>query len=62
MEDIVGLVVDIDSGDKNNPQAVTEYVNDIYAYYKKVEVQRLLLNFNLDKYDVYYKYVNDIIL
>lgn len=37
MEDIDGPILDIDSGDQNNPLAVTEYVDDIYAYYKKVE-------------------------
>ena len=39
MEDISEEpVVDIDSGDKRNPLAVVEYIDDIYAYYKKVEV------------------------
>ncbi|KAL9225718.1 hypothetical protein vseg_001609 [Gypsophila vaccaria] len=37
MEDIDELVLDIDSCDKDNPLAVTEYIDDIYAYYKKVE-------------------------
>ncbi|KAH9615432.1 hypothetical protein KSS87_002051 [Heliosperma pusillum] len=37
MEDIDELVLDIDSCDKENPLAVTEYIDDIYAYYKKVE-------------------------
>ena len=31
-------VMDIDSADKNNPLAVVEYIDDLYAYYKKVEV------------------------
>ncbi|KAL2522277.1 Cyclin-B2-4 [Forsythia ovata] len=39
MEDIDGEepVVDIDSFDKKNPLAVVEYIDDIYAYYKKTE-------------------------
>lgn len=35
------LVVDIDSVDKKNPLAVVEYVDDLYAYYKKAEVWQL---------------------
>lgn len=39
MEDIFEEpVVDIDSCDAKNPLAVTDYVEDLYAYYKKVEV------------------------
>lgn len=39
MEDIAEEpVIDIDSCDKKNPLAVPEYIDDIYAYYKKVEV------------------------
>ncbi|KAI3459959.1 hypothetical protein Pfo_016622 [Paulownia fortunei] len=30
-------LVDIDSCDKKNPLAVTEYIDEIYAYYKKTE-------------------------
>ncbi|KAL2232109.1 UNVERIFIED_CONTAM: Cyclin-B2-3 [Sesamum indicum] len=30
-------VLDIDSCDKKNPLAVTEYIDDIYTYYKKTE-------------------------
>ncbi|GMH04664.1 hypothetical protein Nepgr_006504 [Nepenthes gracilis] len=38
MEDIdEELDLDIDSCHKNNPLAATEYVDDIYAYYKKAE-------------------------
>ncbi|XP_073046362.1 cyclin-B2-4-like [Primulina eburnea] len=39
MEDIneEETIVDIDSCDKKNPLAVTEYIDDIYAYYKKTE-------------------------
>ena len=39
MEDISEEpVLDIDSGDKSNPLAVVEYIDDIYTYYKRVEV------------------------
>ncbi|KAF3628710.1 Cyclin-B2-3 [Capsicum annuum] len=31
-------VVDIDSSDKKNELAVVEYIDDIYAYYKKAEI------------------------
>ncbi|GER43931.1 cyclin [Striga asiatica] len=40
MEDIDGsdeAVVDIDGVDNKNPLAVTEYIDDIYDYYKKAE-------------------------
>ncbi|KAL2895134.1 Cyclin-B2-4 [Bienertia sinuspersici] len=37
MEDIDVPIMDIDSGDQSNPLAVTDYIDDIYAYYKKVE-------------------------
>ncbi|XP_073133993.1 cyclin-B2-3-like [Henckelia pumila] len=39
MEDIdeEETIVDIDSCDKKNPLAVTEYIDDIYAHYKKTE-------------------------
>ncbi|KAL3643424.1 hypothetical protein CASFOL_014239 [Castilleja foliolosa] len=30
-------VIDIYSGDKNNPLAVTEYIDDIYEYFQKIE-------------------------
>ncbi|KAK6160825.1 hypothetical protein DH2020_004206 [Rehmannia glutinosa] len=30
-------ILDIDSCDKKNPLAVTEYIDDIYAYYKRTE-------------------------
>lgn len=46
MEDIDDeeeLVEDIDSCDKNNPLAVTEYIDDLYTYYKKMEVKHLSL-------------------
>ena len=31
-------VADIDKDDKDNPQLVSEYVNDIYDYLRKLEV------------------------
>lgn len=34
-------IVDIDSSDKKNSLAVVEYIDDIYAYYKKAEVEML---------------------
>lgn len=34
-------IVDIDSFDKKNSLAVVEYIEDIYAYYKKAEVEML---------------------
>ncbi|XP_020248148.1 G2/mitotic-specific cyclin-2-like [Asparagus officinalis] len=39
MEDLVAeSAMDIDKCDANNPMAVVEYVDDIYNYYKRVEV------------------------
>ncbi|PHT40869.1 G2/mitotic-specific cyclin-1 [Capsicum baccatum] len=35
------LVVDIDSSDKKNKLTVVEYIDDIYAYYKKAKVEML---------------------
>ncbi|CAH9094823.1 unnamed protein product [Cuscuta epithymum] len=39
MEDIYeeSVSLDIDSGDAKNPLAVVEYIEDLYAYYRKVE-------------------------
>ncbi|GFP98543.1 cyclin-b2-4 [Phtheirospermum japonicum] len=41
MEDVDDVeeeaVVDIDSGDRKNPLAVTEYIDDLYAHYKRAE-------------------------
>ncbi|XP_051139197.1 G2/mitotic-specific cyclin-2-like [Andrographis paniculata] len=42
MEDIINEeddepVIDIDAGCKNNPLAVTEYIDDLYSFYKKTE-------------------------
>lgn len=31
-------MIDLDASDKDNPLAVTEYINDIYAFYIKAEV------------------------
>ncbi|PSS31195.1 Cyclin-B2-4 like [Actinidia chinensis var. chinensis] len=55
MEDISEEpVVDIDSGDKRNPLAVVEYIDDIYAYYKKVEVSSscVLPNYMAQQFDI----------
>lgn len=40
MEDVgeEELLLDIDSGDKNNTLAVVDYVDDLYAHYRRVEV------------------------
>lgn len=34
-------VIDIDAEDKDNPQLVSEYVNDIYHYLRQLEVSCL---------------------
>lgn len=36
--------LDIDGGDKKDPLDVVEYGDDLYAFYKVVEVYRLLRN------------------
>lgn len=38
MEDAEDSIVDIDSGDLKDTLAVVEYIDDIYANYKKTEV------------------------
>lgn len=39
MEDIAeGPFLDIDNGDKKNPLAVVEYIDDLYKFYRKAEV------------------------
>lgn len=39
MEDILEEpVLDIDTRDANNPLAVVDYIEDLYSYYRKVEV------------------------
>lgn len=41
MEDIFEeTVLDIDGGDAKDPLSVVEYVEDLYASYKKMEVRR----------------------
>lgn len=43
MEDLTEEpVLDIDSSDKKNQLAVVEYIDDLYTYYKKVEVRQNL--------------------
>ena len=36
-------VEDIDANDKDNPQLVSEYVNDIYSYMRSLEVGSLCI-------------------
>lgn len=36
-------IVDIDSADAENDLAAVEYVEDIYSFYKSVEVSTLLI-------------------
>ena len=36
-------VADIDKGDSDNPQLVSEYVNDIYDYLRDLEVSRSII-------------------
>lgn len=39
MEDVIQEpIIDIDSSDAKNPLAVTDYVEDLYAFYRKMEV------------------------
>ena len=37
-------VEDIDSEDKDNPQLVSDYVNDIYHYMRKLEVRMNMID------------------
>lgn len=40
MEDIFeDPILDIDGRDSKNPLAVTDYVDDLYTYYRKMEVK-----------------------
>lgn len=41
MEDVNDelLLIDIDELDSNDPLAVVDYVEDIYSYYRKMEVR-----------------------
>nr|XP_027092187.1 cyclin-B2-4-like isoform X2 [Coffea arabica] len=54
MEDIaVEQVVDIDSVDKNNPLAVVEYIDDLYAYYKRTEISSCVpSNYMAQQFDI----------
>uniref|UniRef100_A0A5B7A5A8 Putative cyclin n=1 Tax=Davidia involucrata TaxID=16924 RepID=A0A5B7A5A8_DAVIN len=54
MEDIDDEpVMDIDSIDKRNPLAVFEYIDDIYAYYKKAESSSCVLpNYMAQQFDI----------
>ncbi|KAA8528826.1 hypothetical protein F0562_036181 [Nyssa sinensis] len=54
MEDIdYDLVMDIDSIDKRNPLAVVDYIDDIYAYYKKAESSSCVLpNYMAHQFDI----------
>ncbi|THG08186.1 hypothetical protein TEA_019012 [Camellia sinensis var. sinensis] len=46
-------VDDIDTSDKRNPLAVVEYIDDIYAYYKKVESSSCVLpNYIGQQFDI----------
>jgi hypothetical protein len=38
MEDIMEEPINIDTSDADNPLAVTEYIEDLYSFYIKVEV------------------------
>ena len=40
-------VEDIDAGDENNALLATEYVNDIYAYLRSLEVSSLIRKISL---------------
>lgn len=45
MEDIIEEpIIDIDASDAKNPLAVTDYVEDLYAFYKKMEVSCTFLH------------------
>ena len=49
MEDIVEEpVMDIDSCDAKNPLAVVDYIEDLHAYYRKMEVYRIMKQFHLE--------------
>lgn len=39
--EVTEAILDIDGRDLKNPLAVVEYVDDIYAYYRKIEVSFL---------------------
>ncbi|KAK3231981.1 hypothetical protein Dsin_003862 [Dipteronia sinensis] len=54
MEDVVEEpVVDIDMGDKNNPLAVVEYIDDIYSFYRKAESSSCIAsNYMAQQFDI----------
>lgn len=41
MEDVEEPVLDIDDCDRQDPLAVVEYIDDIYRFYKDIEVKSL---------------------
>ncbi|MBA0850005.1 hypothetical protein Goshw_023927 [Gossypium schwendimanii] len=53
MEDMENSIIDIDCSDSKDPLAVVEYVDDIYAYYKKTEVSsRVSPNYMDRQFDI----------
>ncbi|XP_022880286.1 cyclin-B2-3-like [Olea europaea var. sylvestris] len=53
IDDVEEPVVDIDSGDKKNPLAAVEYIDDIYTYYKKTEsLSRVPPNYMTQQFDI----------
>ncbi|WJX56171.1 G2/mitotic-specific cyclin-1 [Trifolium repens] len=54
MEDIMEEpILDIDTTDANNPLAVTEYIEDLYSYYRKVESSgRVSPNYMAQQFDI----------
>lgn len=42
MEDVEDQLMDIDSHDVKNELAVVEYVDDIYVFFRKSEVHKLI--------------------
>jgi len=44
-----GRFTDIDAEDAGNPQLLAEYVNDIYAYMRELEVQQAVQQGYLDR-------------
>ncbi|KAE9597904.1 putative cyclin [Lupinus albus] len=54
MEDIAEVpILDIDSGDANNPLAAVEYIKDLHSYYRRVEsISRVSPNYMAQQFDV----------
>jgi cyclin B len=54
MEDIMEEpILDIDTSDADNPLAVTEYIEDLYSYYRKVESSgRVSPNYMAQQFDI----------